>query len=186
VTGEEIQVGSLGQPASGVRPEFRQRMSPTQVRISCDPNAALTRANSGWSRPRRTGFLPGRRCDATGDPGLRSQKDYTGLAPLEAAGLAWHWNPTMSLTGCNLVTLRRIPAGYDGEEAGSHAVMEGLQRRKSTRFEAKELIYDINEQLGTSRAVLSRRVLPESHGLGGGQAPCDRDASPRHCGQAGG
>ncbi|TLY19460.1 MAG: hypothetical protein E6K68_09655, partial [Nitrospirae bacterium] len=81
--------------------------------------------------------------------GYDPKKYYTGLAPLEAAGLGVALNPDDVAYRCNLVTLRADTGGYDVKKLGPHAVMEDYSAGEIDSLEAKELMYDVNEQLGT-------------------------------------
>ena len=81
--------------------------------------------------------------------GYDPKKYATGQAPLEAAGLGVTLNPDDVAYRCNLVTLRADSGGYDVKKLGSHAVMEDFSAGQIDSLEAKELIYDLNEQLGT-------------------------------------
>ena len=58
-------------------------------------------------------------------------------------------NPDDVAYRCNLVTLRADSGGYDITKLGPHAAMEDFTAGQIDTLEAKELIYDINEQLGT-------------------------------------
>ena len=81
--------------------------------------------------------------------GYDPKKYSTGPAPFEAAGLDVVLNPDDVAYRCNLVTLRADSGGYDITKLGPHAVMEDFTAGQIDTLEAKELIYDINEQLGT-------------------------------------
>ena len=95
------------------------------------------------------GFYPGGDVTQLAILGYDPHKYYTGLAPLEAAGLGVALNPDDVAYRCNLVTLRADTGGYDVKKLGPHAVMEDYSAGQIDSLDAKELLYDINEQLGT-------------------------------------
>lgn len=95
------------------------------------------------------GFYPGGDVTQLAILGYDPKKYYTGLAPLEAAGLGVVLNPDDVAFRCNLVTLRADIGGYDVKKLGLHTVMEDYSAGQIDSLEAKELIYDVNEQLGT-------------------------------------
>ncbi|HEY3197258.1 MAG TPA: cofactor-independent phosphoglycerate mutase [Nitrospirales bacterium] len=81
--------------------------------------------------------------------GYDPKKYCTGPAPFEAAGLDVSLNPDDVAFRCNLVTLRADTGGYDIKKLGPHAIMEDFSAGQIDSLEAKELIYDLNEQIGT-------------------------------------
>jgi 2,3-bisphosphoglycerate-independent phosphoglycerate mutase len=58
-------------------------------------------------------------------------------------------NPDDVAYRCNLVTLRGDTGGYDVKKLGPHTMMEDYSAGEIDSLEAKELVYDVNEQLGT-------------------------------------
>ncbi len=95
------------------------------------------------------GFYPGGDVTQLAILGYDPKKYYTGLAPLEAAGVGVTLNPDDVAYRCNLVTLRTETGSHDVKKLGPHAVMEDYSAGQLDSQEAKELIYDVNEQLGT-------------------------------------
>lgn len=95
------------------------------------------------------GWYPGSDVTELAILGYDPKKYYTGLAPLEAASLDVALHPEDVAFRCNLVTLRSDAGGYDIKKLGPHAIMEDFSAGQIDSLEAKELIYDVNEQLGT-------------------------------------
>ena len=81
--------------------------------------------------------------------GYDPKKYGTGPAAFEAAGLDVTLNPEDVAYRCNLVTLRVDSGGYHVKKLGPHTVMEDFSAGQIDSLEAKELIYDLNGQLGT-------------------------------------
>jgi 2,3-bisphosphoglycerate-independent phosphoglycerate mutase len=97
---------------------------------------------------------------------------YTGRAPLEAASIGIHLNEDDVPFRCNLVTLR-----YD--QYRKKAVMDDYSSGHITTEEAKELIQEIDNQLGTEdihfhQGVSYRHLMVWSHG------PADIECIPPH------
>jgi 2,3-bisphosphoglycerate-independent phosphoglycerate mutase len=86
------------------------------------------------------GFIPGSDVANLSVMGYDPQKCYTGRGPLEAASLNITLDPEDTAFRCNLVTLS------DEEEPA----MEDFTAGHITSEEASKIIFDINEELGSS------------------------------------
>jgi 2,3-bisphosphoglycerate-independent phosphoglycerate mutase len=76
--------------------------------------------------------------------GYNPREYYSGRAPLEAASIGIELNPDDVAYRCNLVTLK-----YNREK--TRAIMEDYSSGHITTEEARELINDINRELGTEK-----------------------------------
>ena len=123
--------------------------TPLQAAKTPNLDVLARRGELGLVKTTPDGFYPGGDVTQLAILGYDPKKYYTGLAPLEAAGLGVALNPDDVAYRCNLVTLRADTGGYDVKKLGPHAVMEDYSAGQIESLEAKELIYDINEQLGT-------------------------------------
>ena len=123
----------------------------TPLQTAKTPNLDFLARNGelGLVKTTPDGFYPGSDVTQLAILGYDPKKYYTGLAPLEAAGLGVTLSPDDVAYRCNLVTLRADTGGYDVKKLGPHAVMEDYSAGEIDSLEAKELIYDVNEQLGT-------------------------------------
>jgi len=104
------------------------------------------------------GFYPGGDVTQMAILGYDPKKYYTGLAPLEAAGRGVALHPDDVAYRCNLVTVRADTGGYDVKKLGPHAVMEDYSAGQIESVDAHELLYDLNEQLGTEVVQFSPGV----------------------------
>ncbi len=123
----------------------------TPLQAAKTPNLDFLARNGelGLVKTTPDGFYPGSDVTQLAILGYDPRKYYTGLAPLEAAGLGVALSSDDVAYRCNLVTLRADTGGYDVKKLGPHAVMEDYSAGKIDSLEAKDLIYDVNEQLGT-------------------------------------
>src|SRR5438093_428663 len=123
----------------------------TPLQAAKTPNLDFLARNGelGLVKTTPDGFYPGSDETQLAILGYDPRKYYRGLAPLEAAGLGVTLSPDDVAYRCNLVTLRADTGGYDVKKLGPHAVMEDYSAGEIDSLEAKELIYDVNEQLGT-------------------------------------
>ena len=123
----------------------------TPLQAAKTPNLDFLARNGDLGLVKTTpeGWYPGSDVTQLAILGYDPKKYWTGPAPLEAAGLDVMLNPDDVAFRCNLVTLRADSGGYDVKKLGGHAVMEDFSAGQIDSLEAKELIYDLNEQLGT-------------------------------------
>ena len=82
------------------------------------------------------GFYPGGDVTQLAILGYDPKKYYTGLAPLEAAGLGVALNPDDVAFRCNLVTFRSDAGGYEVKKLGPHAVVEDYSAGQIDSLEA--------------------------------------------------
>jgi 2,3-bisphosphoglycerate-independent phosphoglycerate mutase len=123
----------------------------TPLQAAKTPNLDFLARNGelGLVKTTPDGYYPGSDVTQLTVLGYDPKKYLTGPAALEAAGLDVMLNPDDVAFRCNLVTLRADSGGYDVKKIGVHAVMQDFSAGQIDSLEAKELIYDLNEQLGT-------------------------------------
>lgn len=129
-------------------PELGGR-TPLQAAKTTNLDFLARHGELGLVKTTPDGFYPGSDVTQLTILGYDPKKYLTGPAALEAAGLDVTLNPDDVAFRCNLVTLRADSGGYDVKKLGTHAVMEDFSAGQIDSLEAKELIYDLNEQLGT-------------------------------------
>lgn len=74
---------------------------------------------------------------------------YTGRSPLEAAGMGITLEPYDVAYRCNLVSLKNQDGEYDIRRLKPNLVMHDYSAGHISTEEAKELIYEINDRLGS-------------------------------------
>lgn len=123
----------------------------TPLQAAKTPNLDFLARNGelGLVKTTPDGYYPGSDVTQLAILGYDPKKYVTGPAALEAAGLDVTLNPDDVAFRCNLVNLRADSGGYDIKKLGPHAVMGDFSAGQIDSLEAKELIYDLNEQLGT-------------------------------------
>ncbi len=123
----------------------------TPLQAAKTPNLDFLARNGelGLVKTTPEGWYPGSDVTQLAILGYDPKKHWTGPAALEAAGLDVTLNPDDVAFRCNLVTLRADSGGYNVKKLGPHAVMEDFSAGQIDSLDAKELIYDLNEQLGT-------------------------------------
>jgi len=95
------------------------------------------------------GFKPGSDVTQMVILGYDPRKYYTGRSPLEAASMDVQLGKDDVAFRCNLVTLKHPTTGYDIRKINSKVVMADYSAGHITSEEAKDLIYELNTQLGT-------------------------------------
>jgi 2,3-bisphosphoglycerate-independent phosphoglycerate mutase len=123
----------------------------TPLQAAKTPNMDYLTKNGelGLVRTTPEGCYPGSDVTQLAILGYDPKKYCTGPAPFEAAGLDVALNPDDVAYRCNLVTLRADTGGYDIKKLGVHVIMEDFSAGQIESLDAKELIYDLNEQIGT-------------------------------------
>jgi 2,3-bisphosphoglycerate-independent phosphoglycerate mutase len=123
--------------------------TPLQAAKTPNLNYLTRNGELGLVKTTPDGCYPGSDVTQLAILGYDPKKYCTGPAPFEAAGLDVALNPDDVAYRCNLVTLRADTGGYDVKKLGPHAIMEDFSAGQIDSLEAKELIYDLNEQIGT-------------------------------------
>lgn len=111
----------------------------------------------GLCRTTPDGFYPGSDVTQMGLLGYDPKRYYTGRAPLEAAGLGVALGKDDVAYRCNLVTLRG-KAAYDVRRLNASVVLEDFAAGHIGTAEAKELVLDLNDQLGSEQIQFSHGV----------------------------
>jgi 2,3-bisphosphoglycerate-independent phosphoglycerate mutase len=123
--------------------------TPLQAAKTPNLNYLARNGELGLVKTTPEGTYPGSDVTQLAILGYDPKKYASGPAAFEAAGLDVALNPDDVAYRCNLVTLRADTGGYDVKKLGPHAVMEDFSAGQIDSLEAKELIYDLNEQIGT-------------------------------------
>jgi 2,3-bisphosphoglycerate-independent phosphoglycerate mutase len=123
--------------------------TPLQAAKTPNLNCLARNGEFGLVKTAPDGCYPGSDITQLSILGYDPKKYGTGPAPFEAAGLDVALNPDDVAYRCNLVTLRSDTGKYDVKKLGPHAIMEDFTAGQIDSLEAKELIYDLNEQIGT-------------------------------------
>jgi 2,3-bisphosphoglycerate-independent phosphoglycerate mutase len=123
--------------------------TPLQAAKTPNLNYLARHGELGLVKTAPDGCYPGSDITQLAILGYDPKKYATGPAPFEAAGLDVALNSDDVAYRCNLVTLRTDAGKYDVKKLGPHAVMEDFTAGQIDSIEAKELIYDLNEQIGT-------------------------------------
>jgi len=123
--------------------------TPLQAAKTPNLNYLARNGEFGLVRTTPNGCYPGSDVTQLAILGYDAKKCSTGPAPFEAAGLDVALNPEDVAFRCNLVTVRADTGGYDVKKLGPHAIMQDFTAGQIDSLEAKELIYDLNEQIGT-------------------------------------
>lgn len=111
----------------------------------------------GVCRTTPEGFYPGSDVTQMGLLGYDPKRYYTGRAPLEAAGLGVALGKDDVAYRCNLVTLRG-KAAYDVRRLNASVILEDFAGGHIGTDEAKELLLDLNDQLGSETLQFSHGV----------------------------
>lgn len=123
-------------------------LTPLQVAKTPNLNFLAQHGEFGLVRTTPEGCYPGSDVTQLAILGYEPKRYGTGPAAFEAAGLDVALNPDDVAYRCNLVTLRSDAGGYEIKKL-PHAVMEDFSAGQIDSLDAKELIYDLNEQLGS-------------------------------------
>ena len=123
--------------------------TPLQAAKTPNLNYLARNGEFGLVKTAPDGCYPGSDITQLAILGYDPRKYGTGPAPFEAAGLDVALNPDDIAYRCNLVTLRSDTGNYEVKKLGPHAIMEDFSAGQIDSLEAKELIYDLNEQIGT-------------------------------------
>lgn len=123
-------------------------LTPLQAAKTPNLDFLARHGEFGLVRTTPEGCYPGSDVTQLAILGYEPKKYGTGPAAFEAAGLDVALNPDDVAYRCNLVTLRSDAGGYEIKKL-PHAVMEDFSAGQIDSLEAKELVYDLNEQLGT-------------------------------------
>ncbi len=95
------------------------------------------------------GFPPGSDVANLSVLGYDPRRYYTGRSPMEAASMGINLGPRDVAFRCNLVTLKDSNNSFELKKINSGTVMMDYSAGHISTDEAREIIMDINEQLGT-------------------------------------
>jgi 2,3-bisphosphoglycerate-independent phosphoglycerate mutase len=123
--------------------------TPLQAAKTPNLNHLARNGELGLVKTTPHGCYPGSDVTQLAILGYDPKKFASGPAAFEAAGLDVSLNPDDVAYRCNLVTLRSDTGGHDIKKLGPHAIMEDFSAGQIDSLEARELIYDLNEQIGT-------------------------------------
>lgn len=132
--------------------------TPLEVARIPHMNSLARRGELGMVRTAPKGFYPGSDVTQMGILGYDPKLYYTGRSPLEAASMGVHLSKDDVAYRCNLVTLRSTNDGYRPRKLDAKVTMEDYSAGHIGTEEARELIFDINDQLGTEAIQFSPGV----------------------------
>ncbi len=111
---------------------------------------ALARAGElGLVHTTPDGYPPGSDVTQMGILGYDPRKYYTGRSPLEAASIGVHLDKDDVAFRCNLVTLSQGKSVTGIHRFNGRVMMEDYSAGHVTTEEARELITDLNDQIGS-------------------------------------
>ncbi|MFQ5454800.1 MAG: cofactor-independent phosphoglycerate mutase [Nitrospirota bacterium] len=103
----------------------------------------------GMAKTTSDGLSPGSDVTNLAILGYDPERYYTGRSPFEAASMGVSLHHGDISYRCNLVTLRDIENGYNFEQITSKVIMDDYSAGHITSEDAKVIIREINNQLGT-------------------------------------
>jgi len=131
------------------------RRTPLQAANIPHINELSRRGLLGLVRTTPEGMLPGSDVTHLAILGFNPREWAIARAPLEAASLGISLNPVDVAYRCNLVTFRQQsrmlgrPSGYEFEKIGPGVTLEDYSAGHIPTEQARELIHDLNDQMGT-------------------------------------
>lgn len=127
--------------------------TPMQAANTPNMDELARNGEVGMAKTTPDGFSPGSDVTNLAILGYDPKKYYTGRSPLEAASIGIVLDKDDVAYRCNLVTLKTKNNSYDIESLNSHLIMDDYSAGHITTDEARELIGEINNQIGTEDII---------------------------------
>ncbi|MFZ3090741.1 MAG: cofactor-independent phosphoglycerate mutase [Nitrospirota bacterium] len=127
--------------------------TPMQAANTPNMDELARNGEVGMAKTTPDGFSPGSDVTNLAILGYDPKKYYTGRSPLEAASIGIVLDKDDVAYRCNLVTLKTKNNSYDIESLNSHLIMDDYSAGHITTDEARDLIGEINNQIGTEDII---------------------------------